>query len=31
MDARQRGAGPDAAEKAADAYMAEAKGITVTR
>jgi catechol 2,3-dioxygenase-like lactoylglutathione lyase family enzyme len=31
MDARQRGAQSEAAEAAADAYMAEAKGISVTR
>ena len=31
IDARQRGAGPEASEKAADAYMADAKGVKVTR
>jgi catechol 2,3-dioxygenase-like lactoylglutathione lyase family enzyme len=31
IDARQRGAGPEASEQAADAYMADAKGVKVTR
>lgn len=31
MEARQGGAEPEAAERAADAYMSEAKGLTVQR
>ncbi len=31
VDARQRGSGPEAAEEAADRYLADVKGVAVSR